>query len=113
VNPSGSVTIVHGPFGTDTPPTVTTLVLDKWTDDELLDMGVHLPLALNAMIYFNASSPAIDFSAAIADYSPADVLEPEYLTWSGDESKIYVDLQENNAMVIADVESNTLEGIHS
>ena len=58
------------------------------------------------MKYWN-SPPSIDFSAAIDSYTTAAVLEPEYLAWSGDESKIYVNLQENNALVIVDVESNT------
>ena len=114
VNPPGSVSIVKGPFGdATTPPTVTTLVLDKWTDDELIAMGVHLPLSYNAMVYWNNPANNINFTAAIASYSSANVLEPEYLAWNGDETKVYVNLQENNAMVIVNVDTMQVESIHS
>jgi hypothetical protein len=114
VNPEGSVSILRGPFDdAAAPPAVTSVSLDKWTDDELIAMGVHLPLPLNALKYWNASLENINFESAISSYTTASVLEPEYLAWSGDESKVYVNLQENNAMVIVDLATNTAESIHA
>jgi hypothetical protein len=117
INPEGSVSILRGPFDdVSKPPSHTLVSLDEWTDEELIEQGVHLPLSLNAMIYFNSlntSDFSVDFNAAIANYTSAAVLEPEYLAWNEDESKIYVSLQENNALVIVDVESGVAESIHS
>lgn len=77
VNPEGSVSIIRGPFfdpllGT---PTVSEVSLNKWTDEELIEMGVHLPLSLNAMMYWNMMED-INFTTAIDAYTPASVLEP-------------------------------------
>lgn len=114
VNPVGSVTIFNGPFDNKSLPPMTTLVsLDKWTEQELLDMGVHMPLTLNAMIYWDATDDIdVDFADAIASYTPDAVLEPEYLAFNADESQIFVNLQENNAMVIIDVATGLADSIH-
>jgi len=67
---------------------------------------VHLPLSLNAMEYFDFHGVAswnIDWNAARAAYTPATQLEPEYLVWSSDGSKLYVNLQENSALVTISV----------
>ena len=117
INPEGSVSILRGPFDdASSPPVVTEASLNEWTDDELIAKGVHLPLSLNAMIYFNDLNTTdfdVDFTAAIADYTTASVLEPEYLAWGMGETKIYASLQENNAMVIINVETGVAESIHS
>lgn len=113
VNPEGSVSIIRGPFNdTSNPPSMTLVPLDKWTDEELIEMKVHMPLSLNAMMYWNTFE-GNNFTAAIEAYTPASVLEPEYLAWGQDESKLYVNLQENNALVIVDVATNEAESIHS
>jgi len=115
INPPGSVTILRGPFDdADSPPAVSTVSLDKWTDDELIAKGVHLPLSLNALKYWNASPDIdVDFSNAINTYTTASVLEPEYLAFGGDETKLYVNLQENSALVVVDVAANEAESIHA
>ncbi|GKY96678.1 hypothetical protein MPSEU_000627400 [Mayamaea pseudoterrestris] len=117
VNPEGSVSILRGPFDdASSPPFVTTVSLNEWSDDELIAQNVHLPLSLNAMIYYNSLNMSdfnVNFSGAIANYTTAAVLEPEYMAWNEDESKIYVSLQENNALVIVDVASGVAESIHS
>jgi hypothetical protein len=125
VNPEGSISIIRGPFDaaataiargpSDAAATATTVTLDKWTEQELLDMNVHLPLSLNAMKYWSSNSSGIDvnFAEAISVYTPAAALEPEYLAWGKDETKNYVNLQENNALVIVDVATNMAESIHA
>nr|ALG03353.1 alkaline phosphatase [Alexandrium fundyense] len=80
-------------------------------DQEMLDAGVHLPLSKNAMTYWNshsAISADLSWDTAIAGYNTATNLEPEYLAWSSDDSKVYVNLQENNAVVVMDVASGTM-----
>jgi hypothetical protein len=112
INPVGSVSILKGPFGADSVPDNMLVSLDKWTEAELLEKGVHLPLSLNAMIYWQAFlGSAIDFSDAISNYTPDAGLEPEYLAFNGDESKIYVNLQENNAVIVVDVSTATATDI--
>ena len=112
VNPVGSVSIIRGPFDdTENPPSHTLVSLNEWTEDELLEMGVHLPLSLNAMKYWSAEL-GLDFDAVIASYTPDVMLEPEYLAFSEDESQIFVNLQENNAVVVVNVANNTAIDIH-
>ena len=115
INPEGSISIVRGPFDdASSPPIVTEVSLNEWTDDELIAKGVHLSLSRNALIYFNdLVTSGVDFSAAIASYTTASILEPEYLAWSANEAKIYANLQENNALVIIDVATGLAESIHS
>jgi hypothetical protein len=111
-NPVGSVSILTGPFGADSVPGNTLVSLNKWTESELLEKGVHLPLSLNAMIYWQAFlGSAIDLTDAISMYTPDAGLEPEYLAFNGDESKIYVNLQENNAVIVIDVSTATATDI--
>mmetsp|Transcript_28245 Transcript_28245/g.66038 ORF Transcript_28245/g.66038 Transcript_28245/m.66038 type:complete len:711 (-) Transcript_28245:113-2245(-) len=87
------------------------------TDDELLRRGVHLPLPLKAMQYYDLFSDkynrTLELAAARALYTPATQLEPEYLAWSADGSTLYVVLQENSAFVTVDVASATATGIQA
>jgi len=93
INPEGSVSLIKGPFlDSSTPPTVTTVSFD-WTDDELLEKGIHLPLSANALEYWDEHSNVaddLDFTAARAEYTAASVLEPEWLVWSADERYVLV-----------------------
>jgi hypothetical protein len=111
INPAGSVSIVRGPFDDPSnPPAVTLVSLNNWTDDELIEMGVHLPLSRNAMIYWSQAL-GVNFASAIENYQPEQSLEPEYLAWNFDESVIYCSLQENSALVVIDVATNEATGI--
>jgi hypothetical protein len=111
VNPVGSVTILRGPFNdTASPPTVKIVSLNQWTEEDLLEKGVHMPLTLNAMQYWNDTGVA-DFSDTIENYTPDMILEPEYLAFGAGETKIYANLQENNALVVIDVESGNATDI--
>jgi hypothetical protein len=112
VDPVGSVTLIKGPF--DGPLEVVHVPLNHWTDEELIAKGVHLPLPLNAMEYwddYSSIADDIDFAAARANYEPASQLEPEYLAWAADGSTLFVNLQENNALAIVDVASGTATDI--
>ena len=88
--------------------TATNVPIDKWTDEELIDMGVHLPLPKKALNYWNTYSSIADdlnFDEAIDKYETAQNLEPEYLAWSADSKYLYVNLQENSAIITVDVEA--------
>jgi len=85
------------------------------TDADLIAAGVHLPLELNAQVYYDDNSgefaSKLDFGASRAAYTPATQLEPEWVAWSADESKLYVNLQENSAIITIDVATATAEKI--
>ena len=80
------------------------------TDADLEAKGVDQLLSLASMTYFNDHSylkDGLDWDSAIAAYSPATQLEPEYLAWSGDDATVYVNLQENSAVVAVDAATAT------
>ena len=111
INPVGSVSIVRGPLDDKDATTHTLVGLDVWSEEELLAQGVHLTLSLNAMKYWSAEL-GLNFDDAISSYTPDMNLEPEYLAFSADESQIFVNLQENNALVVINVENNTAIDIY-
>ena len=80
------------------------------TDADLAAKGVDQLMSLASMNYFNDHSylkDDLDWDAAIAAYTPATQLEPEYLAWSGDDATVYVNLQENSAVVAVDAATAT------
>merc|ERR1712151_829935 len=65
------------------------------SDEDLMNLGVHLPLPKNALEYWDLHSDVasdLDFEEARASYTPATNLEPEYVGWSADGRKLYVNL---------------------
>jgi len=108
IDPAGSMSIVTD-LSADTPTVTTVSFSGLGTDTELINMGVHLPLSLDAMEYWDdhsALNTSLDFTTARATYSPAMNLEPEYLAWSAAGDKVFVNLQENSALVTVDVPSS-------
>jgi hypothetical protein len=92
----------------------TTIPFDMWTDEHLIALGVHLPLPLNGLTYWDTYSiyaDELDFSNAIATYNAGMNLEPEFLAWSVDGSSLYVNCQENSAIITIDVESASVAAI--
>ena len=80
------------------------------TDADLAAKDVDQLMSLASMTYFNDHSylkDGLDWDSAIAAYSPATQLEPEYLAWSGDDATVYVNLQENSAVVAVDAATAT------
>lgn len=115
INPEGSVTLLTGPFDDATAPPTVDHVPFPWTDEELLEKGIHLPLSKNALEYWDDHSAIandVDFSSARANYTGASVLEPEWLVWSADEKYVLVNLQENSALVKVNVAEKTAEDIY-
>merc|ERR1712066_464766 len=99
-DPEGSVDILSVTVsGSTVTLTKASVALGSYTDDQLISMGVHLPLPLKAMEFWDDNSSvasSLNFASARASYSPNMNLEPEYLAWSADDTKLYVNLQENN-----------------
>ena len=115
INNEGSVSLVKGPFLNANSPPVVTEVAFPWTDDELIEKGIHLPLSANALEYWDEHSSIADdlyFTAARASYTAASVLEPEWLVWTPDDQYVLVNLQENCALVKINVADETAEDIY-
>ena len=118
-DPEGSVSILSRTAPDWSTATVQTVSFGSvaTSDASLIAAGVHLPLPKNAMIYFDDYSAKfkddLDFTAARAVYTPATQLEPEYVKWSADGSKIYANCQENSAIITIDVASATATAIHA
>jgi hypothetical protein len=112
VDPPGSITLIKGPFNETLE--VVSVPLDKWTESELIEKEVHLSLPLNAMEYWDDHSElasGLNLTAARASYQPANNLEPTHLAWSEDGSTLFVNLQENCALVTVDAASGEATGI--
>jgi len=114
IDPEGSITVIKlGSSGNAISPVLWTAGLTRSgssTDAQLIAKGVHLPLPRNALEYWDkhsSISSSINFTAAISSYTPSTNLEPEYLAWSGDGTKLYVNLQENNAIATFNVHTNS------
>jgi len=102
-DPEGSVDLISNLHG-ESPTQVEVhrvSLRDLGDDKDLIKVGVHLPLTLKAMVYWQEFSGLkdVNFTEARTNYRTAINLEPEYLGWSGDGRKLFVNLQENNALV--------------
>ncbi|CAE8627684.1 unnamed protein product [Polarella glacialis] len=116
-DPVGSVSIITDLSAAA--PKVTTVDLGALcqNDEACIAKGVHLPLPLKAMEYFDEHSvkfkSKLDFTTARASYTTATQFEPEYVAWSLDDSTIYVNLQENSAVVTINATAGTATSIHA
>ena len=110
VDPAGSISLIDVASGTVSSVSLKTDAICM-TDAECKAKSVHLPLEYEAMVYFDTQSATfasdLNFTAAIAAYSVDQQLEPEYAVFSSDGTKLYVNLQENSALVTIDVASAT------
>lgn len=110
VDPEGSVDILTlTGTGSTLAVSKASVSLNSHTDAQLIAKGVHLPLSLDAQTYWDTtygSFSCVNFTNSRAAYTPATQLEPEYLSWSSDDTKLYVNLQENNAIATISVPSS-------
>jgi DNA-binding beta-propeller fold protein YncE len=114
VNPEGSISLIRDFEDAAKTPSVETISLNLWTDEELLEKGVHLPVSKNALEYwdlYSKDAEDINFTAARESYTTASVLEPEWMAWTPDGSRLLVSLQDNNAILIVDPETNSVKDI--
>ena len=110
---SGSVHLVSG-FDSNSGPTVTKVSLDVFNDEELLAANVAMPLSLKAMEYWDDHSHIaedLDLAAMRENYKPSYFFMPEFMKFSSDNKKLFVNLQDNSALVQIDVPTNTVSRI--
>lgn len=80
--------------------------LGGFSDEYLLGRNVHMPLTLDAMIYwddFSSLRDEIDWTVVRQNYNPAFFFMPENLIFSDDSETLFVNLQDNSAMVRVNV----------
>mmetsp|Transcript_11045 Transcript_11045/g.33139 ORF Transcript_11045/g.33139 Transcript_11045/m.33139 type:complete len:807 (-) Transcript_11045:30-2450(-) len=111
IDPEGSVSLVD--VATRSSKTVSLGNVAGSSDSALQAEGVHIPLPLNAMVYFddfsNKKMDMVNFAEARRKYTPATMLEPEALAWAPDGSKLFAALQINSAILTVDVATATAE----
>jgi hypothetical protein len=105
---SGSVTLIRNPISDASVVTRVPIGEDEgWDDAYMLKKGLHMPLSLSALEYWDSMSPIadeVDFSEIRENYKSAIFLEPKFMAWSDpDESELLVNLQENNGLMRIDV----------
>ena len=85
-------------------------------DEELIAKGVHLGLQKNQMIYLDNWSKARGQPELFAEmremYKASYSLEPEHVAWSDDEKHVYLNLQDNNAVVKVSLDDGDMS-VHS
>jgi hypothetical protein len=88
----------------------TQIAFNGFTDAYLLNRDVNMPLTEKAMQYwddFSNIADAIDWASIRAVYNPALFLEPENFCFSDDGKVLYVNLQENSALLRIDIETTS------
>jgi hypothetical protein len=73
-----------------------------------------MPLTEKALEYWDENSnlaDEIDWSSIRADYNPGIFMQPEFIQFSHDGTQLFVNLQQNSALVRIDVASATAEAI--
>lgn len=83
-------------------------------DEYLLSHGVHMPLTLNALEYWDEYSEIrddVDWEEVRDQYDPALFMQPEFMLFSDDSSELFVNLQENSALLRVDVATASAKSI--
>jgi hypothetical protein len=92
----------------------TQIAFNGFTDAYLLNRNVHMPLTEKAMQYwddFSNIADNIDWASIRAVYNPALFLEPENFAFSDDGKVLYVNLQENSALLRIDIETASAKAV--
>jgi hypothetical protein len=95
-------------------PTVRKVRFDTFTDEYLLGRDVHMPLTQKAMEYWDLYSSIatdIDWTTVRAQYNPGLFMEPEFLAFTDDGTQLFVNLQENSALLRIDVETGLARSV--
>jgi hypothetical protein len=96
-------------FGTDS-PTIKTVFLNTFDELELIDNAVHMPLTKRALQFHNKVDE-LELEELLANWNPAIALDPEYIAFNEDGSEVYLNLQDNSALVRIDVASGEAKRI--
>jgi hypothetical protein len=94
--------------------TVRKVKFDAFTDEYLLSRQVHMPLTLKAMEYWDLHSniaDEVDWTTVRAQYNPGLFLEPEFMAFTDDGTQLFVNLQENSALLRVNVETGLASSV--
>lgn len=116
----GAVTLVTNFWPDDSGDISTqTVSLTQFDEAYLLEREVHLPLTKNAAIYWNTEAYEAEDGqttygweepgGVIDQFNPAIAMDPEFLAFNNDGSELFINLQDNSALVRV----NTATGIAS
>jgi len=112
------VTLVTNFWPKDSGETIVqTVSLAQFDEDYLLERGVHLPLTKNSAIYWNkvgsdGESYGWDEEGGLIDqFNPTIVMDPEFMAFNEDGSELFLNLQDNSALVRVDTTTATASSI--
>ncbi len=103
----GSVHLISN-LKSNSGPSVTKVSLSNFDDDYLLGNNVAMPLSLKAMEYWDDHSDIADdlnLQGMRDNYKPSYFFMPEYMRFSNDNKKLFVNLQDNSALIQIDTET--------
>lgn len=87
---------------------------DTFTDEYLLRQNVHMPLTEKAMEYwdlYSSIADEVDWTSVRAQYNPGLFLEPEFMAFTDDGKHLFVNLQENSALLRIEVEIGVAKAV--
>jgi len=89
-------------------PTTTSIELNvDWDDHYVLSKGLHMPLTLKSLQYWDTLSPladSVNFTEIRVKYETAMFLEPESMAWSDpEETELLMNMQLNNGFLRIDL----------
>lgn len=99
----GAITIVKN-FRSQDGPEVIPVLLNGFTDEYLLGRKVNMPLTRGSMTYWNRELELgwEETDGLIDQYNPAIALDPEFLAFNYNGSLLFLNLQDNSALVRID-----------
>jgi hypothetical protein len=110
--------LVKNFWPTDSGETVTqTVTLAQFDEAYLLGRDVHLPLTKKAARYWNSEATDgttygwEEAGGVIAQFNPAIVMDPEFLAFNEDGSELFINLQDNSALVRVDTDTAVASSI--
>ena len=107
----GALTLVTNFRETDG-PTTKRVLFSNLSESGLLANGVELPLTRASLEYWKTNpdfNQELFTDAYVNAFDPATVLDPEFIAFNNDGTKIFLNLQENSALAVidSDVDSAT------
>ncbi|KAL7573210.1 hypothetical protein ACA910_018864 [Epithemia clementina (nom. ined.)] len=89
-------------------PDVQKVSFSSFTDTDLIRKKLHMPLTKNSMMYMRdvagiiSDDALIDWNYLIDNYDPAIALDPEFMAFNNDGTRLFVNLQDNSGLVSID-----------
>jgi hypothetical protein len=117
------VTLITNFWPSDTGDAVVrSISLTQFDESYLLERQVHLPLTKNAAVYWNTEAYEAEdgettygweeAGGVIQKFNPAIVMGPEFLVFNEDGSELFINLQQNSALVRIETATAIASSIH-